>query len=321
VSEIPQNPHLKPWYRVAWKDERLVLEYAHRAVVFEGAAVARLLPPLLPLLDGTRSVDGIVAELGEAAEPAVAAALELLGAHGLLTAGPPVTGGPPSHASTAALLAATLPQQPSVASMRAALAEAAVAVAGAGPPADLVGRILREAGVGRVDRVAELAAAAAPLVVAVPASDELGELAELNRRLLRAATPWLQVLPFDGRLAALGPLFLPGESCCYECYRLRRAANSPFADEFWLLERGRAAYPSSPALDAAAAGFAAHLVLRWLAARDRTLPGTMFALEHERVPALTAHPVLRVPRCSACSPVASAAAPTPWFDADRRVAA
>src|SRR5919204_18130 len=69
-------------------------------------------------------------------------------------------------------------------------------------------------------------------------------------RLLRVATPWLPVLPFDGRVAVLGPLYVPGESCCYECYRLRRAANSPFPGEFWALERGRAAYPSSPALDA-----------------------------------------------------------------------
>src|SRR5437762_2498520 len=205
MSAIPESPHLKPWYRVARQGETLVLEYAHRAVVFRGAAVARLVPPLLPLLDGTRTLDGIVA------------------------------------------------------------------------------------GVGRVDAVADLVEATAPFVVAAPAPGELPELAELNRRRLRAGTPWLPVLPFDGRLAMLGPLFLPGESCCYECYRLRRAANSPFADEFWLLERGRAAYPSSPALDAAAAGFAAHLVLRWLAARDRTLPGAMFALEHERVPALTAH--------------------------------
>src|SRR4051812_6905284 len=280
MTSIPENPHLKPWYRVAWEDDRLVLEYAHRAVVFEGAAVARLLPPLLPLLDGTRSVDGIVAELGEAAAPAVAAALELFEAHGLLTEGPP-PGGPPSHASTAAFLAATLPQQPSTSAVRAELARAVVAVAGAASAADRVASVLDDSGVGSVLVVAELAAAEAPFVVAVPAPAQLADLPALNERLLAVATPWLPVLPFDGRLAVLGPLFLPGESACYECYRLRRAANSPFADEFWLLEQTAAAYPSSPALDTALAGLASHLVLRWLAARDRTLPATMFALEHD----------------------------------------
>jgi hypothetical protein len=63
-----------------------------------------------------------------------------------------------------------------------------------------------------------------------------------------------------------------------------------------------------------AAGLAAHLALRWLAARDRTRPGTLLAFEHERVPALSAHPVLRVPRCPACSPLAASSAPAPWFD-------
>src|SRR5689334_11670039 len=134
MSAIPETPYLKPWYRVAREGETLVLEYAHHAVVFRGAAVARLVPPLLPLLDGTRSVDGIVSELGAAAAPAVTAALELLGTHGLLTEGPPLAGGSP-QASTAALLAATLPGQPTVSAVAAALAEAAVAVAGSGTAA------------------------------------------------------------------------------------------------------------------------------------------------------------------------------------------
>ena len=44
-----------------------------------------------------------------------------------------------------------------------------------------------------------------------------------------------------------------------------------------------------------------HLALRWVIGRDSTLPGVMFAVEPRPTPAIEEHPVLRVPRCPACS--------------------
>jgi hypothetical protein len=56
-------------------------------------------------------------------------------------------------------------------------------------------------------------------------------------------------------------------------------------------------------------------LIRWLMRYDATLPGRFFAFETGADDALVAHHVLRVPRCPACSTVARAAAPSPWFDA------
>ena len=50
---VPERPLLKPWYRHASFERRTVLEYGDAAVILEGAAANRLLPELLPLLDGT----------------------------------------------------------------------------------------------------------------------------------------------------------------------------------------------------------------------------------------------------------------------------
>ena len=85
VRALPDKPLLAPWYRRAEAGDALALDYAHRAVVLEGRAVRALLPALLPLLDGTRTVDEIVACIGEPVRPAVENVLELLGSRGLLT--------------------------------------------------------------------------------------------------------------------------------------------------------------------------------------------------------------------------------------------
>src|SRR5262249_57362212 len=84
----PALPLLAPWYRVVGDGDRLLLEYAQSLVVLEGAAVRTLLPVLLPLLDGTRTVDALAARLGPAARPAIEAALELLAERGVVVAGP-----------------------------------------------------------------------------------------------------------------------------------------------------------------------------------------------------------------------------------------
>ena len=57
---IPALPYLPPWYRVVSGEGKVVLEFGQRIVNLEGRAAERLLPALLPLLDGTRAVDEIV---------------------------------------------------------------------------------------------------------------------------------------------------------------------------------------------------------------------------------------------------------------------
>jgi bacteriocin biosynthesis cyclodehydratase domain-containing protein len=315
---IPERPLLKPWYRLAETDGRFVLEYAHKATVLEGEAASRLVPALLPLLDGTRTVTEIVACLGAAVEPAVSNALAVLGRHGLLCEPFPRESQPAAPlADTACFLASVSRRGTSPPQVGRALGRARVALAGDGPAAEGLARALRLSGVRDVAR-ATLSdpPADVELALAVPSAAQLPELAAWNEAALARGTPWLPVLPFDGRFTAIGPLVVPGETCCYECYRLRRASNLGYWDEFWQLERAPAERPAAPAAVLAATGLAAVVAMRWLVERDPELPGVLFALELAGTPALTGHHVYRVPRCPTCSEAARIAAVLPWYERD-----
>jgi bacteriocin biosynthesis cyclodehydratase domain-containing protein len=304
-----ERPLLKPWYRLSVESGRSVLRYAGSILEFEGAAAERLVPHLLPLLDGTRTVDGVVAELGEPVRPAVEHALALLRAHDLLTESAPEGSGEGARRS-AELLAATDAAGRTVAELHARLTTVEVHVLGSGPAAEPIGRLVQASGAGCVATLDwDSRPPADGLVVAVPASVELPLLEQWNRRALIAHTAWLQVLPFDGRLAAVGPVFVPGQTACHECFRLRRDSTiAPIPD------RTTGSHVGSPTLDAVLAGLAVQVLLQRLAGDNTAESGVLLAVE--LVPELrcTRHFVYRVPRCPACSPAMQRAAAAPWSD-------
>jgi bacteriocin biosynthesis cyclodehydratase domain-containing protein len=311
AGAVPELPLLAPWYRIVEEGARMVLEHGDRAVVLEGAAVRRLLPHLLPLLDGTRTAAEVAAVLGPEAAPAVESALALLGSRGLLTQGPGLDRAAVT-AVTAHELAAGSAVSPRVAANR--LETARVGVAGDSRVAVETARLLARAGVGaivprRLDEPGD-----DDLLVAAPAPEEVAaRLGRCNELALEEARPWLQVLPFDGRMAAVGPLFLPGETACHGCYRLRRSASLAFGDLDRLLEPEPVRAPAGPALEAVVAGLAATVALRWVVLRDPRVPGVLHAVEPDALQ-VTRHAVLRVPRCPACSGADRLAPPAPWFD-------
>jgi bacteriocin biosynthesis cyclodehydratase domain-containing protein len=317
---LPERPLLKPWYRLAHEDGRMLFQYGESLLTLQGKATVRLLPALLPLLDGTRTVDEIVAYLGEPVRPAVANALRLFHEHFLLTSGPlPTATGP--RRRTAEFLAATDPADRSVGETLERLEAARAAIVGSGPLAEEVARSVRLCGIGCLERLGwddELDHEnRLDLVVAAPSGDELPRLVDWNRGALTARVPWVQLLPFDGRLSAIGPLFVPHETACFECYRLRRASNLEYASAFLALDAVPARRPAAPPLERVAAGLAATIAVRWLAQRDQFLPGLWYALEHEWELRLTSHFVYRVPRCPACSGLDTQAAPLPWHEGER----
>ncbi|MGH3003949.1 MAG: TOMM precursor leader peptide-binding protein, partial [Gaiellaceae bacterium] len=290
---------------------------AHTVLAFDGRGAARLMLPLLALLDGTRTRDELVATLGDAGEVAVDAALGLLEGRGLLLDGaeePPV----PQALDNASFLSAGDPQHRPPHEIAARLGATQVLVLGGGPVATEVARLLRAGGIGTVERAEDdpEVEPGVDLVVAAPAPHELARLESWNRSLHNARVPWLQLLPFDGRFAAVGPLFIPGETCCHACYRLRRAANVFCVEEYDALSEPAAESPLSPALLFALAGVGAHVAFAWLAYRDPQLPGVLFALEWARTPTVTRHHVYRVPRCPVCS-TAVGSPPAVWFDEER----
>jgi bacteriocin biosynthesis cyclodehydratase domain-containing protein len=285
----PDRPLLAPWLRRAERDGALLLEYGDEIVAVEGDV------SLAVALDGTR----LLAELS----PRERVAASALAAEGAVV-GAPIT------ADEDALREAALGRiDPRRTASR--LARARVAVLGEGALADEAARLLP----GRVRRARWEDPAAADLVVAAPAPCDLPRLPEWNERCLAAERPWLLVLPFNGRFAAVGPLFLPGETCCYACFLRRRASALPDPDDFLALETAPASYPLGPALAAALAGLAAAVAAQWLARGEIALAGAFVAVELDEGMRASRHRVLRVPRCPACSPARDAPPLVPWASA------
>jgi bacteriocin biosynthesis cyclodehydratase domain-containing protein len=299
-----RRPLLKPWYRLAYDGERALVGYGDRVVALEGRAARLLLPRLLPLLDGEHTVAEIAGELGRSTRPAVVHAIAELDRLGLLAEGP-------AAAADAQALAAVLGGAPIEIERR--LSGAAVGVLGEAAITVEAARLLRRAGVGSAERLEGSGAGSFDLVLA---SGPPAALERWNEVALERGTPWLQVVPYDGRFAAAGPLYVPGETCCRACYALRLAATRELPDEHRLLQ----AQPGAPSLAPVNALLAAHvalIALRWLAARDPLLPGVLWAIGLEGGCTLTRHEVLRVPRCPACSGLRSVAPPAPWFEGER----
>jgi len=265
---------------------------------------------LLPLLDGTRTVEELAARLGPAVRPAIDAAVDLLRAQGLVVDGPDA---PADLREVARAAAAAYRLAPATAADR--LRSATVGVVGRGEARFDVIRLLGATGVRNLRALRWSSRRRVDLAVLVPGADELDRLSAWNRRALAAGSPFLLVRPWDGRTAAVGPLVLPGQTCCYECLLLRRAANSAYGDDLVELEATPLAVAGDPALATLAAGVAAHLAARWLVGADTTVPGMLYAIEMQPALRLGEHPVLRVPRCPACSATGRTAPPLPWHPA------
>ena len=301
-----ERPLLAPWFRVVEAGDRLLLEHAGKLVELRGAAVRALLPRLIPLLDGAHTVPEIVERLGETAEEPVSKALALLGAHGLLRDGAAIGGN-----DVTAWYVATSSPGATPASASESLVGSRVLVSGSSWVATETARLLAVSDVDVVVAPFTVEAGSADLVVAAPAPCEVAELRKANEHRLRDGVPWLAVWPDDGRCTAVGPLHVPGQTACHECYLLRRAATSGYESDFRLVEARPVAAPMPDAIGAIASGLAALICIRWLGARDATLTGVLFAFEANGTPGLTRHRMLRVPRCSACG--VSVPPPNPWF--------
>lgn len=306
---------LAPWYRLVEDGDRLLLEHGRSVVVLEGRAVQVLLPALLPLLDGTRTADEIVARLGEPVRPAVEFALELLGTNGLLVDGPaPAAGAPPSALGLAAQYGAAS------AVVIERLRLAAVGIVGDSATGETIARLLHSAGVGTVARLGWGDPGDVDLAIVAPSAIESPAVSSWNMLALARGIRWLGVRPFDGLIAAVGPLVVPGESACHECLLHRLAAHVDYGCDLVRIESSAPAAGELAPLQSIVAGVAAQLALGWVAGLDTTLPGVLHVLELRPALSLVSHPILRVPRCPACSTAEQLAPPLPWHEAEPEAA-
>ena len=247
---VPSRPLLAPWYRLVGDGDRLLLEHGRSVVVLEGAAVRVLLPVLLPLLDGTRTLDELSSRLGAAVRPALEAALELLAANDLLVEGPDVRAAlrPSVHA-----VAAGFGLTPAEAAERLGERTCRRRRVLAGRRARSPGSSMRPG---------------SPRCAGSPGAAGRRSISPSSRRRETRSThcpagtcsrsergsAGSPCGPFDGLIATVGPLVVPGESSCHECLLLRLAANVEYGPDLAEIEAAPVAAAADAALEALVGG-------------------------------------------------------------------
>jgi bacteriocin biosynthesis cyclodehydratase domain-containing protein len=298
--------------------DRLLLEYGERVVVFEGQAVNAILVPLLALLDGSRSRSEIEGYFGEDVRSVVGQALAVLHEHGVLAEGPGLDSAlPPTVRDALCWLTSETPGM-SVAQCVERLRGNSVAIVGGSRIAMEVRRLLYLCGVPCASsaswEIASEPSEPTGLYIVAPMSKELPQLERWNSYALERKQVWLQVLPFNGLFATVGPLYVPAETCCYRCFQIRRWANSAYPEYLLSLEKQPAPFPSPPAVESIVAGLATSLALRWMTRLDPFIPGQFYAVEMTLEMELTRHTIYRVPRCDVCSKAQQASPPALWYE-------
>jgi SagB-type dehydrogenase family enzyme len=238
---LPERPRLMPeLLQRPLGPASLLFEGARGIQVVGGRSARTLLPRVLPLLDGHRTLDELQAALAPLAPRAVRDIVALLFSRGLLEDG----AAEPPPASLAAL-AAHAGRYNDVTRVNrhrgealARLAQARVAVAGSPAAAGLAQAALEGQG------LAALAPVAAPDDLA---ADTTLLLAVFEGGDAAAAPDWLAAahargIPalhahVAGDAVEIGPLYMPGVSGCHDCFRQVRAApqGGPAPDlGFWM---------------------------------------------------------------------------------------
>lgn len=261
----------------------LLSERGH--VLLRGRAFAAL----APLLDGERTEEEIADRLAGKLSPA-----EVFYAIDLLRRGGHVVDAAPEVAPERAAFWDAAGVAPGEAEER--LREAAVsldAVAGA-------------AGMEAIrDALAALgvrAGGAREALRVIVAEDYLRpEIDAENRRALADRSPWMLVKP-AGAVIWIGPIFVPGETGCWDCLRHRLDGHRKV--DRYLAARGirpaASAVPALPATIATAAGLTATIAARWIArGRDPAIEGRVLTLDVISLEKRD-HLLTRRPQCPSC---------------------
>lgn len=311
ADNIPARPLLKPWYAVLEHEGATLFHYGRSLVAIRGAGVGGLLQRLLPLLDGAHAVDDIAKEFPPQERTVVFRSVGLMNTRELLLDGPMDTTASEHSGQTARFLGAALglPIHPN--RLASAVEKSVIGIVGSSAAASITHEILSKSGsqawaLSSPDRVPQ-ALDALTLLVAAPSIEQIDSLSAINRACLQARTPWVQILPFDGEIAVVGPVYIPGQTCCYECFRLRRASNSPLGQFLTTSADSSRKSLSAVSVEHAIAGFASLVVFRWLLGPAIEQPGRAFTFGLGGTMSFESHTVYRVPRC----PVCSTAAPAP----------
>ena len=277
------TPHLD--FRVIGGDRTLLLSESFNTLLH-----GKIYGDLLPMLDGRRRRDDIVAALGDShAALDTRAALAALAARGYV-----VSGEHTMERGRAAYWSA-LGASPRWAEER--LAAARVTVAGDD------GRISPHLAAMTVNVVRNR-----PTLSVHVCSDYLDDgHPDLNRRQVECGLPWLLVRP-NGLRPLFGPVFRPAQGgACWACLAHYLRSHQEVR-EFLCSEFGRHAAPASsvaePGVQDAVYGLVAAEVAKWLVLQDRASLHDAAIVLHLDQMERAHHPVRRRPQCPACGDAA-----------------
>ena len=287
-----KQPRLRGHLRAEVVNGQVFLLGDMETFVLEGKLVERL----VHLLDGTRTVEQVVADLGGAAGPvAVITQLRRFEAAGYLTEGASPLPEPMTEWVDALGL--------STSAVARVLAESRVAVTSLGTTTGIVAAGLRDAGLTGVEEVAAdaLAPGSWDLVVVLVDDYLHEELAALNDAMLARSQPWLLAKP-TGTTTWVGPVLEPESTGCWRCLAQRLEGNRQ-AERFVYGRRGR---PARLFLESDHAsghhllvGLLTPAVLARLTTGRSDLTGVLRtnSLRHR---SQTDHVLVRQPQCPAC---------------------
>lgn len=270
----------------------------------EGEACAELLPWLIPILDGTRSV----AQLREAArehgsDDGLIHVLECLDEHDALTTEPP-------HASLE-----TIAPQPSA--VMAKLRATEIPVCGRSPLATCLIGSLRNMGFPTTPShsAEETWAGGLPpvqghvlrLPVVIETDWQPRAIESFNAWAVANRQPWFLLGAWNQRVL-VGPLFIPGETACHTCFRKRLDSHrhhpgAAKAFDAWRNSESvwQDPHPILPAIAELAASWAALAIFHHVSGlRPSRLAGRVMVV-HPEDGRTQIEPVPRLPWCDACA--------------------
>ncbi len=231
TDPIAPTKAFKPWYRVYKHDDQVIFHYGDSVICLKGRAAGAILPKLLPVLDGRHSVEDIASISGSDAQ-VVNAAIGLLERYDLLMDG--TLPAEKDKLTRTSVFFSSIGGASSTEIVRDRLASARISVIGSSNAASEVLRGLLCSGIegAQTSSFSSFDDEEVDLAIVAPATGELSRLREINKAAILKKQPWLQILPYDGRFSAIGPLFVPGETACYACFQLRRASNVKYPAEY-----------------------------------------------------------------------------------------
>lgn len=289
---------MRGWVRAFHGTDFTALGVGDAVAVLRGGAQEELRAMLADLRSGPRVADELA---GFGSESGVRRLLEFLDASGMLAAGERSRSMPLERE----WLEQVIPEA-DLADSRRLADRSAYFIAGQSDFADLLRSALDHL------RLSPAQAAADAAIVVLDPSLGLAEMREWNRRSVATGQALLPVLGFNWSYGQVGPLIVPGQSACLECFLRRAVANVDYAAEVYegMRDASAGAADHYPALLSSVAS-TAEILHRWIVQRDPELPGRMLR-EHIEPWSRKEHWVMRVPRCEVCRPEGWSGARFEW---------